>query len=59
MAALRRAGESPRPSGEEGEAVRTYIVGWAEDHGLKCYRDDIGNLIVKVPGAVAASTQRR
>ena len=39
----------PRPSGEE-EAVRTYIVGWAEDHGLKCYRDDIGNLIVKVPG---------
>ena len=39
----------PRPSGQE-EEVRTYIIGWAEDHGLKCYRDTIGNLIVKVPG---------
>ena len=39
----------PRPSGQE-EDVRTYIIGWAEDNGLKCYRDDIGNLVVKVPG---------
>ena len=39
----------PRPSGQE-EDVRTYIIGWAEDHGLKCYRDEIGNLVVKVPG---------
>ncbi|MDE0882786.1 MAG: hypothetical protein OSB21_09340, partial [Myxococcota bacterium] len=39
----------PRPSGQE-EAVRTYIIGWAEDHGHKCYRDEVGNLIVKVPG---------
>ena len=39
----------PRPSGQE-EDVRTYIIGWAEDHGLKCYRDEIGNLVVQVPG---------
>jgi dipeptidase D len=39
----------PRPSGQE-EAVRTYIIGWAEDQGHKCYRDEVGNLIVKVPG---------
>ena len=39
----------PRPSGQE-EDVRTYIIGWAEDHGFKCYRDEIGNLVVQVPG---------
>jgi dipeptidase D len=39
----------PRPSGQE-EDVRTYIIGWSEDHGFKCYRDGIGNLVVHVPG---------
>lgn len=41
--------DRPRPSGHEQE-VKTYVVAWAEDHGLKCYSDEIGNLIVKVPG---------
>ena len=45
----------PRPSGLE-EDVRTYIIAWAEDNGLKCYRDTIGNLVVKVPGRGAGET---
>ena len=44
----------PRPSLGE-EAVRTYIIGWSEDHGLKCYRDDVGNLVVRVPGRGAGA----
>jgi dipeptidase D len=39
----------PRPSGAEA-GVRTYIIAWAEDCGLKGYQDDAGNLVVKVPG---------
>ena len=41
--------DRPRPSGYEQE-VKTYVIAWAEDNGFKCYSDDIGNLIVKVPG---------
>jgi dipeptidase D len=39
----------PRPSGGEAD-VRTYIIAWAEDCGLKGYQDDVGNLVVRVPG---------
>ena len=39
----------PRPSGLEGQ-VREYVLNWARSFGFGCGWDDIGNLVVRVPG---------
>ena len=39
----------PRPSGEEA-AVRDYVTGWAEEKGFGWQRDEVGNVVVAIPG---------
>jgi len=38
----------PRPSGEE-EAVRSYVLNWADGHGFPYKRDEVGNVVIEVP----------
>ncbi|WP_281646330.1 aminoacyl-histidine dipeptidase [Parendozoicomonas sp. Alg238-R29] len=38
----------PHPSGEE-DAVRQYVLGFAEKHGLKAETDEAGNVVIRKP----------
>ena len=38
----------PRESGNE-EAIRNYLLSWAEEHSIKAFSDKAGNVIMKVP----------
>lgn len=40
----------PRGSGNEA-GIRDWLLGWAEKHGFKGETDDVGNLLIRVPGA--------
>lgn len=38
----------PRPSKHEGK-VQEYLLKWGKDHGVETFRDDTGNIIMRVP----------
>ncbi len=38
----------PRPSGHE-EKLAAYLASWAEERGFTWARDDVGNLVIRVP----------
>ena len=38
----------PRPSGQE-EKLAAYLAGWAEERGFTSDKDEVGNLVIRVP----------
>jgi len=38
----------PRPSKHE-EKIREYLLGWGKAHGVECFADETGNVIMRVP----------
>lgn len=40
----------PRRSGDE-EALRSWLIAWADEHGFGHEKDEIGNLVIRVPAA--------
>ena len=47
----------PRPSGYM-DAVRRYILDWAEDNGFRAFSDEAGSVIVKVPATAGREACR-
>ncbi|RMF73687.1 MAG: aminoacyl-histidine dipeptidase [Acidobacteria bacterium] len=41
---------TPRPSGRE-EQIAAYVLDWAAQHGYETARDEVGNLVVRVPAS--------
>ncbi|MBQ2591485.1 MAG: cytosol nonspecific dipeptidase, partial [Paludibacteraceae bacterium] len=47
----------PRPSGYM-DAVRRYVLDWAEDNGFHAFSDEAGSVIVKVPATAGREACR-
>lgn len=47
----------PRPSGYM-DAVRRYVLDWAEDNGFHAFSDEAGSVIVKVPATAGSEACR-
>ena len=42
--------QTPRPSKQE-EQISRYVKEYAKSHGLECLADNVGNLVIRVPGS--------
>jgi dipeptidase D len=49
LANFARISAIPRPSKQE-EAIRRFFCSWADQHGFPCRTDEIGNVLISVPG---------
>ena len=50
LEAFRQVSAIPRRSKHE-EAIRAWLIGWAEEHGFAHDTDHVGNLVIRVPGS--------